>query len=119
MIKQDTVEGVLKPDVFLLTAELVTEKLDFKSDVNTLRFIRFYCDDKMFLSNGFELRVQCSEDDSCKDYFIHTHPVQYQETVIDFQVETPIDIRLHRIFVSSSGLQSDLNFKFFLDNSKV
>jgi len=119
MIKQDTIEGIVKPTAFQFISELATEKRGCKREVNTLKFIRFFCDDKKFLKDGFVLRVQNSENVFYKDYIVQKPYSQYQDTVIDFALEKPIDIRLYKVFISSFGLQSELNFKFFLDNSKV
>ena len=117
--KQDTIEGCIAPDVFQFTAELISKDWDFKSEANTLKFIRFYCDDKLFLKKGFYLRVQHSLNAEYKDFVVQKSTHQYQDTVVDFKIENPVDIRLCRFFVGTAGLQSNLHFKFFLDNSKV
>ena len=80
----------------------------------------FYYNDKLFLKEGFEIRIQHSEDHAeYKDFEVRKHPYQYQDTVVDFKIQYPFDFRQYRIFVNTVGLQSNLNFKFFLDNSNL
>lgn len=118
--KQDTAEGFISPNDLEFTAELISKDWDSKSEANTLKFIRFYCNDKLFLKEGFEIRIQHSEDHAeYKDFEVRKHPYQYQDTVVDFKIQYPFDFRQYRIFVNTVGLQSNLNFKFFLDNSNV